>query len=39
MICNQICPYNTYDECDVEEKNGVCPKKQAVGLMVLLLTE
>lgn len=27
MICNQICPYNTYDECDVEEKNGVCPKK------------
>ena len=27
MICNQICPYNTYDGCDVEEKNGVCPKK------------
>ena len=27
MDCNQICPYNTYDGCDVEEKNGVCPKK------------
>ena len=27
MNCNQICPYNTYDGCDVEEKNGVCPKK------------
>ena len=25
MICNHICPYNTYDGCNVEEKNGVCP--------------
>ena len=39
MDCNQICPYNTYDGCDVEEKNGVCPKKNGTDNQDTTLTK
>ena len=26
--CNQLCPYNTIDGCNVAEKNGTCPLTQ-----------
>lgn len=30
MRCNQACPYNTLNGCNVDERNGVCPMANTV---------